>query len=175
MVQVTFDTNNDSLEELEHTILILQKAIEKHTSVNAAKINAAKENYKTPEQIIENRKEEKKEDEKEEDDTPFIKITIKHEDTDDENNKKDEWKKKSDDKHESESKDEHQKNAPTLNQLINDASITEEELSSLFKGPIETKTIPENIEPKLHSNNTKEKIDDNKSYLEIIEYSEEEK
>ncbi len=164
MVQVTFDTNNDSLEELEHTLLILQKAIAKHTG---AEVQAP--TLKNSEPVVN----KKIQEEKEEDDTPFIKITIKHDD-DEDDEKKHADKKEHENKHSLQENDEHHpKNVPTLNQLINDASITEEELSSLFKGPAEHKAGHETKEVKKHHSE-----DDNSgstSYLEIIEYEDEKK
>jgi hypothetical protein len=157
MVQVTFDTNNDSLEELEHALQLLQKAIAKHTGSEVPHKHA-QEDKVVEKEHTELKKELQKEEE--EDYTPFIKITIKHDDDES-------------DSEEKKAPATHHAKAPTLNQLINDASITEEELSSLFKTAPEGKAEHGHKEHNAHA--PKETSEDGTTYLEIIEYDEEKK
>jgi len=85
MVQITLDTNNDPLEELEQALHVLENAIQRRKGAAP----------QTEETAI---------------DTPFLKISIKSDDT-----------------------EPAAPQVPTLNQLIHDESLTEEELTKMFK------------------------------------------
>jgi len=127
MVQVTFDTVNDSLEELEQARQLIETAIKRKTNPQSTQPA-----HKATKMDMSQTHEETALD------TPFFKITVKND-------------------------EEQTTPVPTLNQLIEDESITEDELQKMFKEkpeePKKTKTPKENQNPD--------------GYIEIIEYSEE--
>ena len=116
MVQVTFDTKNDSVEELEEALGVLQDAITRRKG-KATPPPAAP----ADETAIE---------------TPFMKISF--------------------------SSDEPpaQPAEPTLNQLIEDSSLTEEEMSKMFK-QVEAADPPK-LKPKKESSDA--------AFIEIVEF-----
>jgi hypothetical protein len=118
MVQVTFDTKNDSLEELKHALKILQDTIAKRHPTHAMDM---------PEEPAL--------------DTPFLKITVN--------------------KHEEHDESAEPEKEPTLNQLLNDDSLSDEDFSKMLKEQLATEkpTEPHN--------------QDSDGYIEIIEYTEE--
>jgi hypothetical protein len=143
MVQVSFDTNNDSLEELEHAKALLERAIQKRGSGTSTKEATAAAPPSSEETAI---------------DTPFLKITVKSEERAEETGAEKE-------------------EAPTLNELLSEESITEDELHKMFKESSkfdESEPAKETVQEKKRP---KEKApeEDGKAYIEIIEYSEDEK
>jgi hypothetical protein len=151
MAQITIDTNSDTIEEMEHAILLIKKAIERK-----GKISGVERQEKAPleEQSLEEQSSEDKRavlsknklempstpvvEEETAVDTPFLKITVKSE--------------------------EHKKEVPTLNELLTDEQLTEDDLKKLYK-----EVIPE-VEKK-EANQKDEKKQN--AFIEIIEYEEE--
>jgi hypothetical protein len=138
MVQVSFDTNVDTLEELEHALHLLQKAIERRnpeaSQKGAAKFDIPRVDAPTEvETALE---------------TPFLKITLE--------------------KHEQRAKAEPK--MPTLNQLINDESLSEDDLGKLFKAQMDQEEEEKKAHPEKHVEKHKEETQD--SYIEIVEYEE---
>jgi chromosome segregation and condensation protein ScpB len=175
MVQVTFDTNNDSLQELEEALKILQAAVERRGGAIAPVAHAAQLDIAEPAtEVAENAAEEGPAAPAKEAiiDAPFIKITVKNDE-----HKADEHKGGHADG--AVKKDSAQKpgiKVPTLNQLLHDESLTEEELAKMFgeqgtdavkSKPKEHKTAPE------ESAEIKDEKED--AYIEIIEYTDEKK
>lgn len=117
MVQVTFDTNADSIEELENALRILQQALERRKA--------------TPPPV----------DEETAIDTPFLKVTVRNE------------------------LDAPEPKMPTLNQLLTDDSITEEELTRLFK----EQQLQEQAKGTPRKEQKKDTAED--AYIEIVEYN----
>ena len=189
MVQVTFDTTNDTIEELENALELLKKAIQKRAgpinhsteheqdisiteieqmadSINENPAPYAKEPITEKENVAKNKGFENDLESQEENpaeetaiDTPFLKITLKssHEDN-----------------HQQTQAEHNDKKVPTLNQLINDESITEEELAHIFKSHEESEgKNPEEKDHKTHSH--KMTASDDETYLEIIEYDDNDK
>lgn len=116
MVQVTFDTKNDSVEELEEALGVLHDAIARR-----------KGKAMTPAAPVEETAIE----------TPFMKISFS---SDDEPAAKPQ--------------------EPTLNQLIEDSSLTEEEMSKMFK-QVEAADAPK-TKPKKASSDA--------AFIEIVEF-----
>ncbi len=130
MVQVTFDTNTDSVEELEHAQRVIADAIARRSGApqvhHKPVHHAAPVAPKVEETTI---------------DTPFLKISIK------------------DDEPAAES-------SPTLNQLLEEASLSEEEMSKMFKQVQESEPVVQKVE---------HKSEPDASFIEIVEFDEEEK
>ena len=126
MVQVTFDTNNDSLEELKEALSMLQQAIDRrsgaHAPVHTAAPKPAKMDIAHPEETVI--------------DTPFFKITSKNDDAP----------------------------APTLNELLTDESLTDDDFSKMLK---------EQIADEHKSKKEKPKEESSGEYIEIVEYTDE--
>jgi len=124
MVQLTVDTTNDSLEELEQAKKMLEQAIARR----GKKLDMPAVNQ---EEIV---------------DTPFLKVTVKED-------------------HVEEKRE--NPNIPTLNQLLSDESLTEDDLAKLYK-----EVAPE--APIKKEENNEEVIEDNSNdgYIEIVEYEE---
>jgi hypothetical protein len=114
MVQLTFDTKGDSLEELEEALRILQDAIVRRKGAPTVQPAPAQE------EAIE---------------TPFMKISFSSDDAPSEQ-------------------------APTLNQLIEDSSLTQEEMSKMFK-QVEAEDAPKKKPKKEASDAT---------FIEIVEF-----
>jgi hypothetical protein len=137
MVQVTFDTNGDSLDELEHALNMLQTAIGKKRGVmtNAPKsVLPESPKLDMPEVKTEEAEETAL-------DTPFIKIKVTH----------------------GEEEPAEAPKAPTLNQLLSDDGLTDEDFSKMLKEQIAS-------EPKAKKAESKQ---DSDGYIEIIEYTDE--
>jgi hypothetical protein len=175
MVQVTFDTTNDTLDELQDAMRILQGAIERRGGTPAAPIPAvhphpvespavavaaAAPRLDMPAAGI---------DEEDETavDTSFFKITVKHESE--------------------ETPHAAQQTAgspassaapkgPTLNQLLSE-SITEDELTRMFKltgnEPAESTGKPLKHAPADEPSTATDSSSDSGAYLEIVEYTDE--
>lgn len=122
MVQVSFDTNADSVEELEHAFSLLQQAIARRKGPIQSKMDMPQ----VEETAV---------------DTPFFKITVKE--------------------------GAEKQAVPTLNQLINDESLTEDDLGKLFK---EQMAQEEELKKSHPEPSKREKTDE---YIEIIEYDKE--
>jgi hypothetical protein len=169
MVQVTFDTNNDSLEELQEAFALLHGAIERRSPVRpgvakmdiALATGAAEQNPPAEEETAL--------------DTPFLKITVKS------------------DEHKNKMQEQQIASAtpamPTLNQLLHDESLTEEELAKMF-GEHGAKTDTSRTHADAQANETRTedvrseyvKTDDTRTddvkteespYIEIVEYADE--
>ena len=157
MVQVSFDTNHDSVEDLEHALNILQTAIGKkrgvttnapvhhephpepaHAPAHAARPAAphAPKLDMAPMQLTE--------EEETILDTPFLKIKAHDDHKDHKENVKVEVKE------------------PTLNQLLEEASLSDDDFAKLFKEQMDA-------EPKQE----KKAASNNDGYIEIVEYAEE--
>jgi|GEM_PF-5889772 len=152
MVQVTFDTNTDTLEELEHARSLLENTIlrRKGQSVPASSPADMKKagTPATPTRTVGKMDVPFVEAAEEETaiDTPFLKITVKSDDTDASSKKE----------------------VPTLNELLNE-QLSEDELRKLYKEVI----------PEVEKNDAVRKMEtsDGKrpdgAFIEIIEYEEE--
>lgn len=152
MVQVTFDTNNDSLEELQHALQLLEKAIMKRCESMATPVKgAAAAGTETPDRAPE---------EETAIDTPFLKITVKNDD-------------ETPAKAAPHAGGKPVAPVPTLNELLSE-SITEDELHRMFK---ESAVVGEDAPakaPKTPVGRGREETEivDDKPFIEIIEYSE---
>ncbi len=131
MVQVTFDTNTDSIEELEHAQRVIADAIARRSGSAQAHHkpahHAAPVAPKVEETTI---------------DTPFLKISIKDDEP------------------------APAEASPTLNQLLEEASLSEEEMSKMFKQVQESEPVVQKVE---------HKSEPDASFIEIVEFDEEEK
>lgn len=167
MVQVTFDTNNDSLEELQHALQLLEKTVMKRCE-QMARSNGA-QSAATPPQRTATQKDiidDKDNNDKTEEtalDTPFLKITVKSEN-------------ETVAKTTAEPKTTANGPIPTLNELLSE-SITEDELHRMFK---ESSTIDDAPAEKHATHHARaesenEEIIEEKPFIEIIEYGQEEK
>jgi hypothetical protein len=129
MVQVTFDTNTDTLEELQHALHLLEQAVaRRQPSKTPAKFDIAESAEQAEETALE---------------TPFLKITV---------GKPEEHK---------------EPKMPTLNQLINDESLTEEDLGKLFKEQLAQEEEERKNHPQKHA---EKHVEEENSYIEIVEY-----
>jgi hypothetical protein len=146
VVQVTFDTNSDTLEELQEALNILQQAVMRRTgaTVEAPAHKAAPKPSKMDIAQLE---------EETAIDTPFFKITVKE----------------ADEEPAQSGEATPGMKMPTLNQLIEDESLTEDELGKLFKEQLNR----EKEEHKNHKNSVKEENQKEDAYIEIVEYADE--
>jgi len=164
MVQVTFDTNNDSLEELQHALQLLERTIMKRCE-QMAQPDTAQTAATSPPSIAARRDgtDIKEDDEETALDTPFLKITVKSES-------------ETATKAVAEPKTKANGPVPTLNELLAE-SITEDELHRMFKESSTIDDTPAEKEAVHHTRaeGEKEEIIEEKPFIEIIEYGQEEK
>lgn len=129
MVQITFDTQHDTLEDLEQAQHVLRDAIARRKGTLSAPVAAVPAvSPLPPEDTIE---------------TPFMKISFSNEET---------------------PAQPAAAQAPTLNQLLQDASLTDAEMSQMFK-QVEAADAPV-IKPK-------KKESSEAAFIEIVEFEEE--
>lgn len=168
MVQVTFDTNNDSLEELQHALQLLERTIMKRCEQMAQPDKTRPTATQQPSIAVQKGNVGNGTDDNQEDvetalDTPFLKITVKSES-------------ETAAKTVTEPKTKTIGPVPTLNELLSE-SITEDELHRMFK---ESSTIDDTPTAKgpthhAHAEGENSEIVEEKPFIEIIEYSQEEK
>jgi hypothetical protein len=149
MVQVTFDTNSDSLPELEEALKILQQALERRGG------NAAPAPQKPQPKPKMDLPEQPQVEEETVLDTPFLKIVSK-EDHHEQGTEPDKEARQ------------EQPAVPTLNELLSE-SLSEDDLGKLFKEQVQL----EEEEHKKHPAPERRKSENQDAYIEIIEYTEE--
>ncbi len=134
MVQITFDTQHDTLEDLEQALRVLQDAIARRKGTPSISSTSAPIAPAAPVLPAEDTIE-----------TPFMKISFSSEDG-------------------PAQQPSPPTQAPTLNQLLQDASLTDAEMSQMFK-QVEATDAPA-IKPK-------KKETSEAAFIEIVEFEEE--
>ncbi len=134
MVQITFDTNTDSIEELEHAQRVIADAIARRNGTPHVHHKQATAPVPVVAPVEETTI-----------DTPFLKISIRDDEP---------------------TPAQSETAAPTLNQLLEEASLSEEEMSKMFKQV-------QDAEPPVHK--MERAPSDEASFIEIVEFDEEEK
>lgn len=157
MVQVSFDTNADALEDLQDALRILQQAIERRggkAPQQRPQPEARPAHPETTKFDMSNVEQEADKLEKEIEtalETPFLKITLE--------------------KHEQHKEQHPEQKMPTLNQLINDESLNEDDLGKLFKAQQAQEEEEKKLHPEKHVEKKSAQSQD--AYIEIIEYDKE--
>ncbi len=137
MIQVTFDTAKDSVEELEASLRMLQDAVARRKGAGSSSRPPTLDMPQPPPPAT------PVQDDETALDTPFLKIKVKHD--------------------EPAREPAPEGDEPSLQDLLTNDSITEEQLSRVFKaqgGKIADAPAEQEVAP---------------SYIEIIEYDEEKK
>lgn len=142
MVQLTIDTNSDPVSELEEALHILQTAIARRSSDSPPARNPAPV---SPSSTVSPPEDESSLD------TPFLKITVK-------------------DVVQPDVAESQNPKMPTLNQLLSDDSLSEEEITTLFK---ETQRLEAESRPSKSSSEKSPTEDSADAFIEIVEFDEE--
>lgn len=149
MVQLTVDTNTDPIPELEEALHILQTAILRRSAAQLPS-QAPSSSKSAPAPLPEQEESSL--------DTPFLKITVKD----------------VPDVPESDSVNAPGAKIPTLNQLLSDDSLSEDEITTLFK---ETQRLEAESRPAKSASESNAKKESSResseAFIEIVEFDEE--
>jgi hypothetical protein len=135
MAKITIDTNEDSLDELEHAVELIQKAISRKNQSPAIAVANAEAKTPSAQDLVEEAAIE----------TPFLKVSFSSNET------------------------VNEEGSPTVDDLLNSESITDDELQELYKSvPGLSEQFAQRKEKEEDTPQQTNSSDD--SFIEIVEF-----